>query len=234
MPTTRLLHRPLLLSASLALALAAALGGCTAFGLAYRGAPPSEMQTFEIEMAAVNLDSFLRAGEGHEHTVTNHDHNAPDHDIDQHIALLEKQLAGTDPAMIQTHHGVELPPYRTVFPESGWVHGFDFEVLDRNGRALPNEILHHLQVLIPDRRELFHTVMLRVAGAGGETRPVSLPPEVGYRVSEGDSLVFTAMLHNPTGAALGDARLVVWLRYSPAAGTWRSPVDVVPFFTHVT
>jgi hypothetical protein len=95
-------------------------------------------------------------------------------------------------------------------------------------------VLHHLQVLVPNRRELFSPVMLRVVGAGGETKATDVPPEVGYRISAGDSLAFTAMLHNPTGRALGSVRLRVQLRYSPEATAWRAPADVVPFFTHVT
>jgi hypothetical protein len=57
---------------------------------------------------------------------------------------------------------------------------------------------------------------------------------VGYPLAAGDSVVFTAMLHNPTGESLGDVRLKVRLHYSPTGGSWRAPADVVPFFTHVT
>jgi hypothetical protein len=204
------------------------------------------MKSFAIEMAAVNLDAFGHA-DTHEHPVAPqaltaadsallaHDHGAPDHQFEEHIAFLEMQAAmETDPAMTVVHHGVEAPPLRVVFPEDGWVHGFYFEAVDAEGQVLPADVVHHFQVLVPDRRELFHPIMLRVAGAGGETRPTSVPPEVGYRVNAGDSLVFTGMLHNPTNGSLGDVRLRIRLHYSPEATSWRAPADAVPFFTHVT
>ncbi len=241
------------LAALLVLPLATStLGGCAALTLANRGAPLDQMKTFEVELAPVNLDAFTADAAGHDHAAMVqgathdhtamvhgaapmvHDHNAPDHDIDEHITFLEQQAMAEDPGMPQAHHGVLLDPYATVFPESGWVHGFEFEVVDLSGRPLPSDVLHHLQVLVPNRRELFSPIMLRVAGAGGETRPSGLPPEVGYRIAAGDSVIFTSMLHNPTGESLGDVRLRVRLQYSPDGGSWREPADIVPFFTHVT
>jgi hypothetical protein len=216
--------------------VAPGLGGCTALALANRGAPPEQMKTFDVELAPVNLDAFTAHPGGHDHgAMIAHDHNAPDHDIDEHIAFLEQQMAQEgEPSMPPAHHGVLLPAHSTVFPESGWLHGFDFELVDSRGESLPADVLHHLQVLVPNRRELFSPMMLRVAGAGGETRAPGLPAEVGYRVAAGDSVIFTAMLHNPTSGPLGDVKLRIRLRYSPEGGSWQPPADVVPFFTHVT
>ena len=230
----RPLHK--LRALAILLALVPVLGGCTAFALANRGAPPNEMRTFEVELDAVNLDAFTAGPEGHDHAaMMAHDHNAPDHDIDEHIAFLEQQMAqGSEPSMPPAHHGVLLPVHPTVFPESGWLHGYDFELVDESGESVPPDVLHHLQVLVPNRRELFSPMMLRVAGAGGETRAPGLPAEVGYRIAAGDSVIFTAMLHNPTSGPLGDVRLRIRMRYSPEGGSWRPPADVVPFFTHVT
>jgi hypothetical protein len=191
------------------------------------------MRTFEVELSPIDLDAFTPSAV--EHTPPQHDHRAPDHDVVEHRAHLERQRAEpTDPAMLPAHHGVDAAPLWAAFPEDGWLHGFEYEIVDENGSQLPADILHHLQVLVPNRRELFSPVMLRVAGASGETRATEVPREVGYRISEGDSLVFTAMLHNPTGRPLGAARLRVRLRYSPEARSWREPAGVVPFFTHVT
>ena len=214
-------------------ALTASLGGCTALSLASRGAPPDQMKTFEVELPPIDLDAF--APSDVEHAPLQHDHRAPDHDVQEHRAYLEQQRAErADPAMPPVHHGVDAPPLWTTFPEDGWLHGFEYEIVDEDGSLLPTEVLHHLQVLVPNRRELFSPVMLRVAGAGGETQATEVPREVGYRISEGDSLVFTAMLHNPTKGPLGAARLRVRLRYSPEATSWQEPAGVVPFFTHVT
>lgn len=250
--TPLLRHLPILLVFPF---FASLLGGCTAMSLANRGAPPEEMKVFQIETPPVDLDEFTHSpGEhdhaamapdeeatAHDHAAMVHDHSAPDHDIEEHIAFLEAQLAASEgssmaeePSMAEAHHGVIPTPFATVFPESGWVHGFDFDAVDSEGRVLPAEVVHHLQLLVPNRRELFHPIMLRLVAAGGETQPTSVPSEVGVRVEAGDSLVLTAMLHNPTGGPLGEVRLRVRIQYSPEARTWRAPANVVAFFTHVT
>lgn len=87
--------------------------------------------------------------------------------------------------------------------------------------------------MAPGRRELFTPEVLRVAAAGSETTPVTLPLRVGLPVSAGDSLLVTAMLHNPTTEPYRGVRLTVRLHYT-STGPWTPPADVVPFGTHVT
>ena len=127
-----------------------------------------------------------------------------------------------------------LTPVWTTIPVSGWLHGWDFRIVAADGDSLPREVLHHLKVMSLSYRELFNPIMLHLAGAGGETKPVVLPKEVGYPLQEGDTLLVTAMLHNTTGRDLTGVRLRVEFQYSPAPGAWRAPLPVVPFFAHVT
>jgi len=127
-----------------------------------------------------------------------------------------------------------LAPLWTTIPASGYLHGWDYRILDANGDSLPRDVLHHLKVMRPSRRELFNPIMLHLAGAGGETKPVELPKEVGYPMHEGDTLLVTAMLHNTTGRHLEGVQLHIRLDYSPEIGPWKSPLPVVPFFAHVT
>jgi len=127
-----------------------------------------------------------------------------------------------------------LTPIWTTIPVSGWLHGWDYHLVAANGDSLPREALHHLKVMSLSYRELFNPIMLHVAGAGGETKPVVLPKEVGYPLQEGDTLLVTAMLHNTTGRDLKGVQLTVEFRYSPLEGPWRPPLPVVPFFAHVT
>ena len=132
------------------------------------------------------------------------------------------------------HHGGPQPmPLQTTADFSGWVHGFSYEVVDAQGERLPDEVLHHVKVMAPDTRELFSDLMLRIVGAGSETEPVSLPKQAGYRVDTGDSLLVTAVTHNPTDADLHGVTIRVHLTYSPE-GSWKEPLSVYPFFTHVT
>jgi len=127
-----------------------------------------------------------------------------------------------------------LTPVWTTIPVSGWLHGWDFRIVTASGDSLPRELLHHLKVMSLSYREIFNPIMLHLAGAGGETKPVVLPKEVEYRLQQGDSLLVTAMLHNTTGRDLQGVRLRVEFHYSPAEGAWRAPLPVVPFFAHVT
>jgi hypothetical protein len=80
----------------------------------------------------------------------------------------------------------------------GWLHGFAVEVVDGAGRAVPRAAIHHVNVIVPTRRELFSDIMLRIAAVGAETAPVRLPRLLGHRVHAGDSVLVIAMLHNPT------------------------------------
>ena len=123
-------------------------------------------------------------------------------------------------------------PLWVAFPESGWIHGWSVSLTDASGEPVTNEAIHHFRVLNPARRELFGEVMMSVIGSGSETTPVMLPTRVGHRMEEGDSLLVTAMLHNPTHGELRGVRLAVTLRYSPE-GDWNAPLDVMPFHVHV-
>jgi len=155
---------------------------------------------------------------------------------DEEMRGLELQLEAVD---LPAAHGGQHPdpqvlkPLFTTIPVSGWLHGFDYRLLDAKGDSVPREVLHHFKVMAPERRELFSPVVLHLAGAGTETMPVSLPRQVGYPLEAGDTLLVTAMLHNPTDRDLDGVRLQITLNYS-TRGSWRSPAPVVPFFTHVT
>jgi hypothetical protein len=120
-----------------------------------------------------------------------------------------------------------------VLKASGWLHGFRIELVDGQGRPAPAELLHHVKVLSRNQRELFQPIMLRVIGAGAETKRVELPGALGYPLRAGDTLLVTAMLHNPTAAAYDGVRVRVILQYSPRS-TPPEPEVVFPFFAHVT
>jgi hypothetical protein len=116
-------------------------------------------------------------------------------------------------------------------PVDGWLHGYRVELLDARGRVLPQRLLHHVNLIVPTRRELFSPIMLRLGASGAETAPVSLPRPLGYRVRRGDSLVVSAMLHNPDTVAYEGVRLRVRLPYTTAPA-WRR-LAVFPFYLDV-
>jgi hypothetical protein len=117
-------------------------------------------------------------------------------------------------------------------PVDGWLRGYTIELVDASGTAVTQRVLHHLNVIAPQKRELFSPIMLRIAAAGAETAPVRLPRPVAYRVHAGDSLLVSMMLHNPTEHAYAGVHLHVRMPYS-AATWWRHPLSVVPFYLDV-
>src|SRR5438552_111670 len=78
--------------------------------------------------------------------------------------------------------------------ENVWIHGYRVEVIDGNGAVIKAQVLHHLNVIDHDRRELFSPVMLRIAAAGRETGDVLLKNWIGLPLPSGSRLTVSAML----------------------------------------
>jgi hypothetical protein len=128
---------------------------------------------------------------------------------DSEMRELRVVLQSVDlPSTAHAHDDVLQPtPVWATFPEAGWLHTFEITLVDASGDSVPRGVLHHFKVIEPERRELFSPIPLHLVGAGEETEPVRLPPSVGYRLEAGDSLLITAMLHNPTGEDLKGVRV---------------------------
>jgi hypothetical protein len=131
------------------------------------------------------------------------------------------------------HGHVEQPhPIAMELPIDGWIRGLRYELVDERGIVLPNRMLHHLNLIVPTHRELFSQIMLRIGAAGPETSPYTLPSFLGYRVRPGDSLLVTAMLHNPTPTGYRGVQLRVHLAMSPAT-SWLRPLSIKPLYLDV-
>jgi hypothetical protein len=149
-------------------------------------------------------------------------------ETDQVISLPPLDLAA------RTDHleASQPAPLHTGFTASGWLHGFTVEVLDAHGDTVPGSVLHHVKVLMPDRRELFMPIALRLVGAGSETRSARVAHSMGIPFQAGDSLVVTAMVHNPTDHHFTGVSIRMRLHYTPAPARMK-PAVVYPFFLHV-
>lgn len=144
------------------------------------------------------------------------------------VELGPEQLggAGTDSAMrIAT-------PRAFALPVDGWLRSVRVDVVDSRGRLLPRRLLHHVNVIAPEHRELFSPIMLRIGAAGPETAPIELPRVLGYRVHPGDSLLVTAMLDNAQPTAQSDVWVRVTIGYT-GADTWFPPLSIHPFYVDV-
>jgi hypothetical protein len=104
---------------------------------------------------------------------------------------------------------VQPPPLTVLAGVAGWAHGYRIELIDSAGHAVPQTVVHHVNVIAPQKRELFSEIMLRLAAAGAETAPVGLPWFLGYQLHETDSVLVSAMFHNPTPTDYGPVFLRV-------------------------
>jgi len=131
------------------------------------------------------------------------------------------------------HHGVQQPaPLEGGIPVDGWVHGYRVELVDRNGQPVPKGLLHHVNIIVPGRRELFSQIMQRLGAAGNETGDVDVPGVVGYPLSRGDAVLLSAMVHNPTGTSYEGVRVRVRMPHIKRERLVR-PVRVFPFYLDV-
>jgi hypothetical protein len=126
---------------------------------------------------------------------------------------------------------VQLPPFYMNSPLRGWLHGYYIDLIDSSGRAVPRQLLHHVNVIDPDRRELFSPIMLRLAAAGQETDPVKLPRLLGYRVRKGQEFIVTSMMHNTTSRDYEGVRLRIHFPYT--TGGLIRPISIFPFYMDV-
>lgn len=129
---------------------------------------------------------------------------------------------------------LRLPVQMVTMPTSGWIRGFDWTITDAEGRELPDDLLHHVNLVDPDRRQLFAPTPQRVLGAGRETRRTMLPPVVGVPFDRDTRYMVSAMFANATGTDHPDARLRVRIHYLAAGDRLVRPHDVQPFYLDVT
>jgi hypothetical protein len=132
------------------------------------------------------------------------------------------------------HHGGSgsPPPQAVRVPFALWIHGYSLELTDGEGRQLPQAFVHHVNLIAPERRELFSNIMLRLGAAGAETSPIRLPRAVGVPAGAGDSILVIAMVHNPTMDHHDGVVLRIRIPYTPASTRVR-PLSVAPFYLDV-
>lgn len=119
-------------------------------------------------------------------------------------------------------------------PVAGWMHGFSWRMRDREGNPLPDRLLHHVNVIDPDNRELFSAVPRRILAAGRETKSEFLPGVLGYPLAPGTRVLVSAMFAPLADASHDDAFLHVRLPYTPFEDPGLvGPVDVYPFYLDV-
>ena len=127
------------------------------------------------------------------------------------------------------------PPVQLAeLPVAGWMHGFSWRMRDREGNPLPDRLLHHVNVIDPDNRELFSAVPRRLLAAGRETKSELLPGVLGVPLEPGARVLVSAMFAPLPEASHEEAFLHIRLPYTPFDDPGLvEPVDVYPFYLDV-
>ena len=141
------------------------------------------------------------------------------------------------PVMLMAHadHGSvdQLALQTFQVPVGGWLRGYRAEVVDEAGHPLPQELLHHAELVDLERRDLLRTALNRVVSVGKETAPIMLPPGMGYPVRRGQTLGVNSMVHNPTDTDYHVAYIQVTLTLTP--DTVRPPLrNVLGFYAETS
>src|SRR5207247_5665944 len=106
-------------------------------------------------------------------------------------------------------------------PADGSIHGFRVEVVDSADHELPDELIHHFNLIDPDHRELFLPISRRLLAAGRETGPVRLPGLLfGLPLKRGEHVVASAMIENPTPTTYRHARVRLLMDFTPVGRPW--------------
>src|SRR5437899_4162473 len=138
-----------------------------------------------------------------------------------HDALV-LDLAPMDLPARTPHHMIARPPVATLeIPETGFIYGFRVQVVDSAGHSLPDELIHHFNLIDPDHRELFLPISRRLLAAGHETGTIRLPRLLfGVPLRRGEHVVASAMLENLTPAEYRRARVRLVMSFTPAKRPW--------------
>lgn len=124
---------------------------------------------------------------------------------------------------------VRQPASVGEFPLSGSIYAVRAEIVDAHGSLLPMELLHHMNVMNPEARELFLPIARRILASGAETGDIRLPwLLVGAPFKAGEHVLAYAMVHNPTSQDYHGVRVRLVLSYVPTGRPWPF-LSVVPW-----
>src|SRR5213594_4785256 len=142
--------------------------------------------------------------------------------LDARAGTLVLDLVPMDVPANTPHHGLAQPPVATLeIPETGFIYGFRVQVVDSAGHALPDELIHHFNLIDPDHRELFLPISRRLLAAGHETGTVRLPCLLfGLPLKRGEHVVASGMLENLTSTSYRRARVRLVMNFTPAGRPW--------------
>ena len=129
--------------------------------------------------------------------------------------------------------GTTTPLLRFSWPMEAWFRGFDIELADANGHPLDSRLIHHLNVMNFNRRQLLYPAVERMVAAGAETGSVVVPKSIGMPMAAGYQLGMYSAWNNTGNADIEGAWLTIRLAWSPKNLAPR-PQSVLLFYMDVS
>src|SRR3989442_3504462 len=79
--------------------------------------------------------------------------------LDARAGTLVLDLAPMDLPANTPHHGLAQPPVATLeIPATGFIYVFPVQVVDIAEHSLPDELIHHFNIIYPYHHQLFLTI----------------------------------------------------------------------------
>ncbi len=129
--------------------------------------------------------------------------------------------------------GSAAPLMHFSWPIDGWLRGVRLIITDGSGRELPRRLVHHINIVNFDRRQLFYPVPERIIALGQETEDISLPKSVGVPVTAGSRMAISLVWHNPDPVMYHGVTVTLEVDWSPTNLVPR-PLSVIPVYMNVT
>lgn len=127
------------------------------------------------------------------------------------------------------HEEGSMPKYVDKFswPITGTGRGFVLELKDPSGKKVTQKVLHHLQIVNSDRRQLLLPMDEKLMAVGRETKNLMLPNTIGLPLNSGSAMKLDIMWHNETRVGYDSVYLTLRIKYNPA-NLMPQPVTVLP------
>lgn len=117
--------------------------------------------------------------------------------------------------MDQMMRNGETEAGRFTWPVSGLYRSVELEVLDSTGHPLPRRLLHHLNLINFDRRQLVYPLTERFIGFGQETEDVALPKSLGLPLDHGQRIGLYLMWDNEGVDVLTGVQVRLTFHWAP-------------------
>jgi len=137
-----------------------------------------------------------------------------------------------DHGMMHEMAGTTTPLMRFTWPNQSWFRGFEIELVDREGKPLDSHLVHHLNVMNFNRRQLLYPAVERMVAAGSETGSVIVPKSIGIPMEPGYELAMYAAWNNTGAADIEGAWLTIRMKWSPRNLAPR-PKPILPLYMDV-